>query len=124
MKIFELLTEQENSKVSRERQQEMGFEFIGRHLNRIKAGEYEMSIQASYAHYCEPRETLEDLTQYTEMELALFKNGKWVQPRGDEKIKAFPRYAELEERYEEGNVPVAGWVPVDLLQDLYEYLSK
>jgi RNA-binding protein YlmH len=123
MKIFELLTEQESSKVSRKRQQEMGFEFIGRHLNRIKAGEYEMSIQASYAHYCEPRETLEDLTQYTEMELALFKNGGWVQPREDEKIKQFPRYLELEERYEEGDVAVAGYVPVDLLQDLYDYLS-
>jgi hypothetical protein len=124
MKIFELLTEQENSKVSRQRQKEMGLSYISRHLNSLKAGEYEMSIQASYAHYCEPRETLEDITQYTEMELAIFKGGKWVQPRNDEKIKQFPRYEELEERYEEGNVTVAGWVPVDLLQDLYEYLSK
>jgi len=123
MKIIEMLTEQESSKESRKRQEVMGFGFISRHLNRLKAGDYEMSIQASFAHYCEPRETLEDLSQYTEMELALFKDGEWVQPRGDEKIKVFPRYAELEERYEEGNVAVAGWVPVDLLQDLYDYLS-
>ena len=123
MEIVKMMVETENSKQSREKMRTMGMPANHRMFKWIEAGDYRMSIQASEYHYCEPRLTLEDLSNYEEMELALFKNGEWVQPREDEKIKSFPRYAELEERYEKGNVAVAGYVPVDLLQDLYDYLS-
>ena len=124
MKIIEMLTEQEGSKETREKMKSSGLGAHHRHFNHIEAGEYTLSVQASYYHYCDPRETLEDLSQYTEMELAIFKDGEWVQPREDEKIKQFSRYVELEEKYEQGGVPVGGYIPVSLLQELYEYLSK
>jgi hypothetical protein len=96
VKIIEMLVEQESSKKTKEQMKAKGMNATHRHFNGITAGEYTLSIQASEYHYCEPRETLEDLSQYTEMEIAIFKNGEWVQPREDEKIKQFPRYSELE----------------------------
>jgi hypothetical protein len=125
MKIIEMLVEQENSKQSREKMKSMGLLANNRQYKWVEAGEHKLSIQASEYHYCEPRETLEDLSRYTAMEIAIFKGGEWVQPRNDEKIKQFPRYEELIDRYEEGGTTsVGGWIPIDLIQDLYEYLSK
>lgn len=92
-------------------------------LNQISAGDYELSIQASEYHYCEPRKTIEDLSEYTSMEVAIFKDNSWVQPRKDEYIKSFKRYKELIDCYEEGDIAVGGYIPVNLIQDLFDYLS-
>lgn len=124
MKIIEMLTEQESSKDSRKRSKELGIPYASRYLNRITAGDYQISIQASDSHYCTPRRTLENLEEYDTMEIAIFQNGEWVQPRNDEKFQQFPRYEELVDHYEEGDCAVGGFVPVDLIQDLYDYLSK
>lgn len=98
-------------------------DFTGtRLLNQIKVGGYELSIQASNFHYCTPRTDL-PLDEYEEMELAIFKNDKWVQPRNDNKIKSFPRYEELINLYEDGDIAVGGYIPIDLIQDLCNYLE-
>ncbi len=47
-------------------------------MERIKIGEYELSIQASKFHYCTPRETITDLYKYKEMEVAIFNKDAWV----------------------------------------------
>jgi hypothetical protein len=121
-KFIELLTESENSIKAREYSRRHGMGYQIRHFNALEAGQYKISIQASKFHYCEPRETLGDLADYSEMEIAIFKNNKWVQPRDDEYIQQFERFPELIEHYEDGDTAVGGWLPVDLIQDLYEYL--
>jgi hypothetical protein len=96
-----------------------------RNLGRINAGKYKMSIQGSGFHYCSPRETL-PVDLYTSMELALFNKKGWLHINRSKVLKAFPRYNELCERVDSLNssCPVFGWVPIDLLNDLYLYLKK
>jgi hypothetical protein len=57
------------------------------------------------------------------MEIAIFKDGEWVQPRNDEFINQFPKYEELIDCYENGDVAVGGNVPVNLIQELCDYLQ-
>lgn len=102
------------------------YEKMGDHriLNPIKLGNYNLSIQASYSHYCEPRKTV-DINDYKSMEIAIFdSNDEWVQPREDGYIRQFSRYEELIDDYELGSVAVRGWTPIDLIQDLCNYLEK
>lgn len=88
----------------------------------IQIGDYKLSIQASVCHYCEPARTLDDLTQYKSMEIAIVKGNKWIHPKDDEYIRQFTRYDELIDKYQEGEQPVGEFVPVDLIEDLIEYL--
>jgi hypothetical protein len=118
-----LIEETELSKESNKRLSEYGLG--GHRMNKhIKAGEYDMSIQFSEYHYCSPRISEDDPNFYDSMEIAIFKDRKWVQPRNDEYIQNFPRFQELIERVEDGDVAVGGWVPVDVIQELYDYLCK
>ncbi len=89
----------------------------------LKAGRYSMSIQGSTGHYCTPREIL-SADEYVSMEIALFRDGKWLRVSRSKVLKAFPRYAELADRAEDlkSSSCVFGWVPVDLINDLYLYL--
>jgi len=92
----------------------------------IKAGNYKMSMQGSRSHYCTPRRTL-PAQDYSSMELAIFdQKGDFLHINRSPIFKAFPRYQELIERVDtlNGECPAFGWVPVDLLNDLYLYLSK
>lgn len=91
---------------------------------RVDAGKYKMSVQGSTGHYCSPRELISpDL--YSTMELALFKGDKWINPRRDKILRAYHRYNELMERCDGISAyTVYGYVPVELLNDLYLYLKE
>lgn len=95
-----------------------------RMLKAIKAGKYKMSIQGSTRHYCSPRMTL-PIEDYDRMELALFNKNEWLHITRSSVLKSFPRYDELLERAYRVNsaAPVFGYVPVDLINDLYIYLN-
>lgn len=95
-----------------------------RMLKSVKAGNYKMSIQGSTGHYCTPRTTL-PVEDYDRMELALFNRKGWLHITRSSVLKEFPRYDELLERADGVNsaAPVFGYVPVDLLNDLYVYLN-
>lgn len=90
----------------------------------IQAGNYKISIQASSYHYSNPRINSGDLYVYESMEIALFDlNDKWVIPSEDEYILKFDRIEELIYCYEDGDCPVGAYVPVKLIQSLFDYLS-
>lgn len=94
-----------------------------RYFQTLIAGDFELSIQASSFHYCEPKEDCLDAKKYSEFEMAIFKSsGEWVQAREESILKDFPRINELIGRTEEGECPVSSYVPVDLIQDLYVFL--
>lgn len=97
----------------------------------IDAGNYKLSIQGSHGAYCSPRESLKPHC-YNSMEMAIFRDDKWLNVSKSSILKAFPRYIELKERADGwfpnkggcgGNV-VFGYVPVDLINDLYNYLIE
>ena len=96
-----------------------------RKLDAVKAGKYKMSVQGSEGHYCSPRKTLNPM-DYSEMELALFNKKGWLHITKSNVMKSFPRYRELLERSDgvNSNYPVFGYVPVDLLNDLYLFLNQ
>lgn len=111
MEFISQLTEREDSKQ---------FGNVGgfRLMNAIDTGsDIELSIQASYGHYCSPRETIA-LEDYEKMELAIMRSGDFVSVseviRGEHLIDKF-------EQYYEGTV--YGFVPVELIQELYEELT-
>lgn len=116
MKLIEELQKQKNANATND-----GF----RMMDSIKAGKYTLSIQGSTGHYCMPRKTLRP-EQYERMELALFGKKGWLHINRSKVLKAFPRYSELIDRADSLNssAPVFGYVPVDLLNDLYLYLCK
>ena len=78
-----------------------------------------LSIQASYAHYCTPRETLKDLDNYTHWEFALVGEDDFVSVKSV--LPDFPSLAELE-LYFEGSVYC--YVPTDLVDELYIALQN
>jgi hypothetical protein len=127
MELIKKLQKQENSKSNNDY----------RMLDAVKAGEYKMSVQGSTIHYCSPRTTL-PVEDYALMELALFNKKGWLHITRSSVLKAFPRYNELLKRtivvrticlhhLSQASVnsssPVFGYVPVDLLNDLYVYLN-
>lgn len=73
-----------------------------------------LSIQASYCHYCNPRQTLSDISDYYTMEMAILKRDEFVSVNEvtDNKIliEQFANY------YDE---TIYGFVPVDLIEELY-----
>ncbi|MED3792446.1 hypothetical protein P4571_08315 [Niallia alba] len=78
-----------------------------------------LSIQASYGHYCSPRETFYDLNEYSSMEFALIdSSGKFITVM--DVLPTFNRLEEIEQ-YED---TVYGYVPVDLINELYIELTK
>lgn len=78
-----------------------------------------ISIQASYGHYCSPRETLYNLNEYSSMEFALMDNkGNFLTVT--DILPAFKRLDEIEEYFD----TVYGYVPVDLINDIYLELIK
>lgn len=90
----------------------------------IDIGNFTVSIQASSNHYCTPRHTLKNLNEYEDMEIAIFEKDKWIQPHTDLRFKNFNRLDELLNTYEAGDVAVGGYVPINLIQDLCDYLEN
>lgn len=89
----------------------------------IPAGRYRLSIQASEGHYCSPRKTCAP-ELYHSMELAIFHRGRWLQINRSKVLREFPRWDELREMADRfgSRCPVFGYVPIDLIDDLYLYL--
>ena len=97
-----------------------------RMLKAVKAGDYFLSIQGSNTHYCTPRHSL-PVDIYSSMELAIInKKGSMVSINRSNLIRKFSRYSELVERADSLNskATVYGYVPVDLLNDLYCFLNN
>lgn len=78
---------------------------------------YDLSVQCSRYHYCMPRETI-DIELYDMFELAIFWQGEFIYPSI---LENFPRKNELDECYEG---QIFGYVPSDLVEDLYKYLNN
>lgn len=77
---------------------------------------YDLSIQCSEGHYCTPRKLL-GLNSYDTFEVAILWQGNFIYPS---ELNNFPRKSELDECYEG---TVFGYVPKDLVEDLYNYLN-
>lgn len=78
----------------------------------------ELSIQASYAHYCSPRLTL-PVGMYDSVELAIFRDNEFTS------IEEVTQNKELIEElndYYEGTV--YGYVPVEIIEELYQALVE
>jgi hypothetical protein len=88
----------------------------------LSAGRYFLSIQASSGHYCSPRETL-PVTHYVSMEMCIFTptSQRFLDIRRSSIIRSFHRYSELID-YMDSNGEIFGWVPVELINELYVYL--
>jgi len=84
----------------------------------IKDG-YWLSIQGSYAHYCTPRITSENLNDYTHWEMALFNDNEFVQV--NDVLPNFKSLAEIEHYFDSSIYP---YVPVDLIEELYTALRN
>lgn len=89
-----------------------------RNYNHIDTSSgYKMSIQCSEYHYCMPRK-LNGLKSYDAFELAILSENDFVYPSI---LNSFNRKKELDECYEG---TVFGYVPKDLVEDLYNYLNQ
>ena len=96
-----------------------------RMLKAVKAGKYFLSIQGSSTHYCTPRQAL-PVDIYSSMELAIInKKGSMVSINRSKLLKQFKRYSELVDRADclNSKATVYGYVPVDLLNDLFCFLN-
>ena len=91
---------------------------------RLTAGNYKVSIQAGEHLYSTPREDLPNLEDYSEWEIAIFKEGNWVQPAKDPAFKNFPQLEGLLNRYQSGDSAVGAYIPKQLVKDLVAYLKE
>lgn len=89
-------------------------------FNRINVAPYSLSIQASEHHYSSPRETL-DKYEYTAMEIAILNNDddNFVNIAEDIFFNEWDRLEEFLERFDG---QVGAYVPIDLIQSLYEFI--
>jgi hypothetical protein len=78
-----------------------------------------MSVQGSYNVACEPELTLEDVSQYKTMEMALLYNNKLVTVP-----KVLPRFSRIDEIEQYNNRNIYEYVPVELLDCLYKELTN
>ena len=90
-------------------------------LERIKLGDYELSIQASEHHYSYPKETLNNLFDYEDMEVAIFKNNEFVNIEED---SFFNEWEYKEEFLKSYDGMVGAYMPIEIIQSLYNYLEK
>lgn len=90
---------------------------------RIEVGNYKISAQGSERSYSTPRSVFKNLTDYSAVEIAIFsKKGDWINPHKSSVFKAFPRWNEL--NFEDSSLPVCGWVDLELLSELIDYLEN
>lgn len=91
----------------------------------IETPKYNISIQASNTHYCEPRENFTELDSYEKVEVALFdKDYKWVQPRNEKDLFKFEDFDKLIEYWENGDIPVGAYVPLKLINKFIKFLNQ
>lgn len=92
--------------------------------NALDLGDYKLSIQGSKYHYCTPREGV-NIDLYSSMEIAIIdSDGDMRDVLEDIFFFDFKRRKELH-TYIDGEDCgcVYGYVPVDLINDLYLYLK-
>ncbi|WBC28391.1 hypothetical protein RPMD05_11 [Rhodobacteraceae phage LS06-2018-MD05] len=96
-----------------------------RYFKSIKAGKYTLSIQGSTGHYCTPRESLK-ASKYSSMEIAIMNKNSMVSINLSSVFRKFSRYSELLECADSlgSKAAVYGYVPVDLINDLYLFLTN
>ena len=84
-------------------------------FEKLKIGDYELSIQGSEGHYSQPRQNLEPRL-YDKMEIAIFKNENWIYPIDE--FDDFKRIEELDDpamtsvdiEFKEGKIRVEGYL--------------
>jgi hypothetical protein len=77
----------------------------------------DLSIQASAAHYCRPRTTMDYLNEYSHMEIALMdENQDFVTI-----TEVCPEFASLTEIESYCDGSIYAYVPVDLVDELFQY---
>lgn len=119
MEFFKHLKETEESKKYNEKS-EFGrtwrmFEKIN--LSNNSTDFLYLSIQASSAHYCRPRTTMENLSDYTHMEFALMdENQEFVTIP-----EVCPEFSSLAEMQTYCDGSIYAYVPVDLIDELFQY---
>lgn len=89
-------------------------------LERVPAGDWMLSVQASEHHYCTPRETVA-VGEYMAWEVAVFTTGgdEWVTPETNPAL--FEGNGEASRRWEPGDgASVGGYIPTAAVQALYE----
>ena len=82
---------------------------------------WKMSIQASKVHHADPKETLNNIYDYTTMELALSVDGIWVDMNNNETIKNFDRYKDLIPFCSVDKHTIGSYVPIGIILDLSEF---
>lgn len=96
-----------------------------RQFKPIVLGDIHLSIQGSYHHYCTPQETFENPTIYDSMEVGILRveDGErdWVDLDTD---KVFHGLLAIEvyRDYKEQN-GLYSYLPVELIENLYQYLK-
>jgi hypothetical protein len=89
-----------------------------RDFDLLEYGNFAINVRADFGSYCTPRETLEKLNKYKEMEFAIVRGKKFLTV-----TDVLPTFTKLQE-IEKYNSKVYGYVPVDLIQELYEELNR
>ena len=122
MEFLTKLVETEGTHRLREVQKETGNDVgLGyREFKRINVGPSDigLSIQASYAHYCEPRKTV-DIKDYVAMELAIMQRSRFLNIFD---ISDDPVIVTKLRQYFDG--AVYGFVPVELIEELYQTVKR
>ena len=95
-------------------------DFTYRGFKHIKVGDISLSIQASYGNYCTPRKTLKNLNEYTSMEFALIgEEGRFLNVND-----VLPNFEKLDIINEYFDGSVYSYVPVELIEELYNEFVK
>lgn len=97
-----------------------------RRFKPLRFDSMRVSIQGSLNHYCAPRETFDNPSIYSAMEVGVFEkvgeNSKWIDVVTDKRFHDF----DLREgflAYEE-QAGVYSFVPVEMIEKLYQYLNR
>jgi len=102
----------------------------GKHHRGFNFGKYSLSIQASYAHYCNPREDLPSLADYDELEIAIVDNTthKLVKfystygvrnPQLPDDLKDMPGI-----KHFSTELSVGSYVPKEVVKQIFEFMRN
>ena len=80
--------------------------------------DYKISIQCSAGHYCTPR-VLDDIDVYSTFEVAIIGIAGFTYPK---ELDNFDRKEELDQC--NCSYGVFGYVPTDLVEDLFNFMKK
>jgi hypothetical protein len=97
-----------------------------RHYIPLACGRYCVSIQASKFHYCTPPKLLENLYDYSEMEVAVLMPNDFDDDSEIVNIVMDPFFDDWQSEtfHECFDGCVAAYVPVETIQDFVDYVEK